>query len=586
MKLKVDQRCAGVCIPLFALRSKSDLGVGDIGGLRQMVELCAEHGITVLQILPINETSFDNSPYNAVCAMALEPTTLQMTPDAVPGLTKADLDQHAKPALLNKLRKGSVKYPEVKKLKRVLLEAAYKRFSKTQSGAFSKLRKEFESFCKQQNVWLEDYALFRVLIDHHGNQAWESWPKEHHISIAAHLWVKTLPTTERKRWLDRMRYYKFVQWVADRQWTGLKREAESKGVYIMGDVPFGVSRCSADVWACPEIFDLDWSMGAPPEPLFQDSKFTVRWGQNWGFPLYKWHVMEKDDFAWWRLRIKHTSRYFHLFRLDHVLGFFRVYAFPWEPKDNDLYVNISSEAIKVKFGALPRFFPGQDHVEDEKLINMWHGQKLLSMVLEAAGDSIVIGEDLGVVPDYVRPALEKLGISGFKIPLFEREKWTSEYLHHYPKLSVATLATHDHETMYGMWEEWWSRYEKARKLKSEMKTDSEIEEMGKMASWELYRTQRYAGLDDRTLIREYNPVVREAICQKLFSMDSWLVILMLPDLLGIKTRFNVPGSIADHNWSARMEACMEDFAKKPEFNLVFKFFERLAEETKRCPRQK
>jgi 4-alpha-glucanotransferase len=135
-----------------------------------------------------------------------------------------------------------------------------------------------------------------------------------------------------KRLADKQRFYSYVQWVAFSQWRRVRAHADSSAVELMGDIPFGVSRYSADVWCNPQLFDLQWSGGAPPEKFFQSDPFTCQWGQNWGIPLYNWANHEKSNYAFWQRRVKQIASIFHYFRIDHVLGFFRVYSFPWIPR--------------------------------------------------------------------------------------------------------------------------------------------------------------------------------------------------------------------------------------------------------------
>ena len=136
----------------------------------------------------------------------------------------------------------------------------------------------------------------------------------------------------RARLETRRDFHCYVQWIAHQQWREIKAYAEQQGVALMGDIPFGVSYYSADVFAHPERFALDWSGGAPPEPYFKDDAVTQKWGQNWGIPLYRWDVMRSHHFDWWRQRVHGVREIFHRFRIDHVLGFYSLYASPWRPR--------------------------------------------------------------------------------------------------------------------------------------------------------------------------------------------------------------------------------------------------------------
>jgi 4-alpha-glucanotransferase len=556
MILNPEQRVAGIFVPLFALRSQEDLGIGDTSTLKEMIDWCQAHGFRVLQLLPINETSGDNSPYNAVSSVALEPSTLSMHPDQVPGLEWGDLEEHAGPEVRDELNRGPVAYRRVKAIKRELLRRAYERLSQKGDA-------EWDQFSRAEAGWLKDYAYFRSCMDIHGDSpVWEHWPEEHRSPEAVEAWLASLDEGTRKDFESRTGFYSFQQWVAYRQWQAVREYAESRQVALMGDIPFGLSRHSADVWADQDQFDLKRSGGAPPEPLFRDNPFVVRWGQNWGIPLYRWDVMRENDYAWWRRRVKMTTRIFRSFRVDHILGFYRIFSFPWGPEENDRFVDMPEEEVLARCGELPGFRPRPDEPEKNALRNRAEGEVLLKVILEAAEGAVVIGEDLGVVPDYVRPSLLELGISGFKIPVFERDEASREYrdLGEYPQLSLATLTTHDHITMRGFWESWWQDWEAGRDAPRE----SESYQRAEMASWELYRTLRMAGLDDGTLIRDYLPEVHAGIVRQLMQSGSWLVILNLTDLFGMQIRFNVPGPVSESNWSERLPWKVSDTDEDPE----------------------
>lgn len=563
---------AGVFVPVFALRSEGTLGIGDTGSVREMIDWCHQHSLSVLQLLPINETSDDNSPYNAVSSVALDFTTLRISPDQVPCLETKDFEELAPLSLREELELGPVAYRRVKPLKMQLLRRAYMSLLSRPKGDTEK--KEFERFEKEEKRWVKDYSRFRALMDLHGHPNWEEWPLAHQSPKALKNWLKTQPTGEKDAFVENAGFYRFVQWVLCRQWSDVRAYADERGVMLMGDIPYGVSRYSSDVWANPEWFDLQWSGGAPPEPFFKQDRFTELWGQNWGVPLYRWEAMKEDGYTWWRRRVQGVARYFRMFRIDHVLGFYRIYAFPWKPQDNGLYTDMTREQVGDKLGHLPRFFPGDDSVPEEAVLNCGHGEELLRMVLDAAGESIVLAEDLGVVPHYVRPSLEKLGISGFKIPVFEREENSGEYKDpdEYSALTIATLSTHDHETMAGFWDGWWSKYEELLRLREEGgKIEPEFEQDATHASWDVYRTQRFAGLDDHTMIRAYNPEVREAIQSRLLGCASWLVVFMITDLFGWKHRFNVPGPVADSNWSERLPYTVSELGSHPDLERVRAF---------------
>ena len=194
--------------------------------------------------------------------------------------------------------------------------------------------------------------------------------------------------------------------------------------------------------------------GRLPKPYFKDDPFTQKWGQNWGIPLYRWDVMRGRNFDWWRERVRGVRRMFHLFRIDHVLGFYRIYAFPWRPTHNKEFLPLEwNEMLERTGGRAPHFAPRDDSNPENCEANRREGEEYLRVVLEEAGGERVIGEDLGMVPDYVRPHLRSLGIAGFKIPQWEYYHERVTPGNEYERLSVATYATHDHKPMRALWEE-------------------------------------------------------------------------------------------------------------------------------------
>ena len=461
MTLSPDTRIAGILAPLFALRSDADLGVGDIASLRELIDWAAGTGFRLVQLLPINETGADNSPYMAVSSSAIEPTTLEITPDAVPGLAQADLDSILATVDLPRLRSGPVAYSLVKALKRMLLERAFETFAKNDLARNTARARAFRAWAARQEAWLEGYGLFRYFMDENQvNERWDLWPLEQQSFTGAQGWLQGLSAAARKRIERRIRFYKWVQWVAYAQWQKVNAYAAERGVSLMGDVPFGISYYSSDVFTEPELFDLQWSGGAPPEPAFQDNPFVARWGQNWGVPLYRWEVHRETGYRWWTRRVSLTREIFHLFRIDHVLGFYRIFGFPWRPQQNGEYTALSDEEARAHAGgSLPRFFPCADDTDEHREENRRHGEEILRVLLEETGQFRLIGEDLGTVPPYVRPNLASLGIAGFKIPLWEKkyDGWLIEGCD-YQRLSLATYATHDHEPLRA----WWDRRTRVR----------------------------------------------------------------------------------------------------------------------------
>jgi 4-alpha-glucanotransferase len=537
MNLSPEKKIAGVLVPLFALRGEDDLGIGDLGALREFIDWAAEIGFTLVQLLPINETGADDSPYNAISSMAIEPTTLYLAPGSPQDLTSEDFENTLAEVDLPSLRRGRVNYQRVKQLKHRILEKAFANFTaQVNEGR----RSQFKRFCEEQSSWLHDYALFRILIEENeGSAAWDRWPSQHQGAQDARDWIRNLPENEQARLTEREDFFCYVQWIADQQWRDIKAYAEQRGIALMGDIPFGVSYYSADVFSRPNEFMLDWFGGAPPEPLFKDDAFTQKWGQNWGIPLYRWDVMRANNFQWWRERVRGTRRVFHLFRIDHVQGFYRVYAFPWRPERNKEFLPLDPHQMLERTGGRgPHFIVRNDDTPDNREANRREGEEYLRVVLQEAGAARVAGEDLGVVPEYVRPNLQYLGIAGFKIPQWEMRDGMIIPGEMYDRLSVATYATHDHEPIRSLWDD----------ARNDPNSDT-----GLQARSTLEKIALFAGLNLDIQQVDYQKDFYPAVMDALFRCNSWIAVVMITDLIARAYRFNVPGTKANLNWTRRIQ---------------------------------
>src|SRR5881398_3615513 len=566
MNLSPEKRIAGILVPLFALRGENDLGIGDLGALREFIGWTSEMGFKLVQLLPINETGADNSPYNAISAMAIEPTTLRLGPDSPEDLTRDDFNSVVADVDLGRLWRGGVKYRHVKKLKRRLLEKAFANFS----GHAGKERQwEFEKFCQEEAVWLDDYAFFRVLMEENSESAtWTRWSAEHQSIKRARAWLHDLSQDQRAALRDRQNFFCYVQWIAHQQWREIKSCAEGRDVALMGDIPFGVSYYSADVFARPDEFALDWSGGAPPEPYFKDDEFTQKWGQNWGIPLFRWERMRANNFQWWRERVRAVQSAFHLCRIDHILGFYRIYAFPWRPRKNNEFFPLNwNQMLERTGGRPPHFIPRDDETPDHRQANKREGEEYLRVILEEAGIMRVIGEDLGVVPDYVRPNLRSLGIAGFKIPQWETRDGKIVPRDRYERLSVATYATHDHEPIGALWDEAFER---------------PASDAGEQARATLEKIAAFAGLNPKIDTLDFEKDFYPAIMDALLRCESWISMVMITDLLARKYRFNVPGTKANLNWMRRMQRSIAQLSSSSKERKRMQLIRELLEKTGRA----
>jgi 4-alpha-glucanotransferase len=564
VNLSPEKKIAGILAPLFGLRGENDLGIGDVAVLREFIDWAAEIGFKLIQILPINETGGDHSPYNAISAMAIEPATLYLAPGSPADLTREDFESVIANVDLAKLRHGSVKYAAVKNLKQRLLEKSFAKFS---AAANQHRRSEFKRFCAQESVWLGDYAFFRALMEENGgSETWDQWPTEQQTPESARAWRDRQPPQKQQKLAERELYFRYVQWVAFQQWSSIKSYAEGRGIALMGDIPFGVSFCSADVYARRGEFALDWCGGAPPEMYFKDDAFTQKWGQNWGIPIFRWDLMRGRNFDWWRQRVRSIRRTFHLFRIDHVLGFYRIYAFPWRPRENRKFLPLSwQEMLERTGGRAPHFTPRDDSTPDDGEANRREGEAYLRMVLEEAGAARVVGEDLGTVPDYVRPHLRSLGIAGFKIPQWEFYHGRVTTGSEYERISVATYATHDHKPIRGLWDE----------------AFAEGAPGSDQARFELEKIAKFAGFQPGNGPIDYEKDLYPVIMEALFKCESWIAMVMITDLLARRYRFNVPGTAAHTNWTRRMQRSVAQLRSSPKERKRMRLIRELLEKSGR-----
>ena len=292
-----------------------------------------------------------------------------------------------------------------------------------------------------------------------------------------------------------------------------------------------------DVFAHPGEFALDWSGGAPPEIYFKDDEFTQKWGQNWGIPVYRWDVMRANNFAWWRRRVAGVKSVFHIFRIDHVLGFYRIYAFPWRPRDNQEFLPLDWNQMLERTGVAPLISRhGMIPAGKTRRRTGVKAKEYLRAILQECGAVRLAGEDLGTVPDYVRPSLHALGIAGFKIPQWEVRHARITPGSEYDPLCVATYATHDHKPVRAMWQE---------AFEQEIATSDQ-------ARQDIYRMADFAGFGSLNGQTDFDREFYPAMMHALFRCNAWIAVVMITDLLAQRDRFNVPGTAAETNWTRRL----------------------------------
>lgn len=308
-------RGVGVAIPVFSLRSNDGFGIGEFNDLKMMVDWAKKTGQRIIQTLPINDTilfhtNYDSYPYNAVSVYALHPIYLHL--ESVGQLrTKKQKDYFQKKKLELNARTFS-DYQNVMNVKWEYFKAIYPHENKAVFAS-----SEYKSFFEANKEWLVPYAAFSYLRDVNGTPEFGKWPA---YSLYNKFEIEDFSTEDKPHYHEIAIYY-FLQYHLHKQLIEVHDYARSNGIAIKGDIPIGVSPRSVDAWVEPNLFNTNVQAGAPPD----DFSAT---GQNWGFPTYNWELMEKDGYQWWRKRFQKLAEYFDAYRIDHILGFFRIWEIP------------------------------------------------------------------------------------------------------------------------------------------------------------------------------------------------------------------------------------------------------------------
>ena len=308
-------KCAGVVIPVFSLRSEKSHGIGDFGDLKRMIQWAASVGMQAVQILPINDTTLshtwqDSYPYNAISIYAFNPVYCDL--NALPPLNDHILMETVMMRQQELNRLPQVDFEAVQRLKFDYLQHIYE-----QEGETVLKTHAFKQFFQENQHWLVPYAAFCYLRDTYESADFRNWPKYSTYNEAE---IKRLTSSRGKHYHQVALHY-YVQYLLHLQLTDVHNAAVSAHVILKGDIPIGISPDSVEAWSQPQYFNLDSQAGAPPDPFSPD-------GQNWGFPTYNWAAMLKDNCTWWERRFQQMAHYFDAYRIDHVLGFFRIWDIP------------------------------------------------------------------------------------------------------------------------------------------------------------------------------------------------------------------------------------------------------------------
>jgi 4-alpha-glucanotransferase len=497
MSAQPGRRRAGLLVPLFSCPSTSSWGIGDVGDIEPMTRWLAGAGMRVLQLLPINEMApGQQSPYSAISAMAIDPIFIDVAavPEFVAVGGEASLSHEDRTRLDRARVSSSIDYGVVRQLKRLALRSAFDRFVETEWHHKTDRAAALAGFVTDQSWWIDEYAVFRAIHAAQAERPWTEWPaplRDHDPAALA----------DARRHLEaEILFYQYVQWIAYTQWR--QARGRTRGVALFGDLPFMVDGDSADVWARQRQFHLDVSLGAPPDA------FSAK-GQNWGMPVYRWDVIAGGDFGWLRDRARRHRDLYDGYRIDHLVGFYRTYGWPQD-------------------GRTAFFTP--DNEADQLTL----GERVVSIFRDSG--AAVIAEDLGVVPDFVRESLARLGVPGFKVFRWERQwhadgqPFTDPLV--YPPVSVATSGTHDTETLAV----WWA--------------SAPLDERQEVAR--LAAVERVASSAVDLSTATFNPSVRDALLEALVESASDLVLLPVQDVFGWYDRINEPATINDRNWTFRL----------------------------------
>ena len=397
-----QSRRAGVCVPLFSLRSTRSWGIGEIGDIPHTASWLRAAHQSVLQLLPLNELApSESSPYSPLSALAIDPQFISIWM-----MEGAERFEHEWQAEIDHVRQAPrIDYATVRGLKTRALRALFERFVKDEWVLDTAPAAEFRAYITAESWWLDEYSLYRAIRAECGERSWPEWPAELRDREPSAI------GRARERLASHMLFYQYVQWIAAQQWRAVKQRAED--IEILGDFPFMVTLDSADVWSRREDFLLDASVGTPPDAFSET-------GQEWGLPPYNWNIARTNDFAWLRMRARRQAELYDGFRVDHLVGFYRTYVRPFD-------------------GRPPYFMPFDQSAQIDL------GETVMRIMIGTGADVSV--EDLGTVPDFVRESIARLGLPGYKVL-----RWEPGDPVRYPRLSVAMTGTHDTETVAVWWE--------------------------------------------------------------------------------------------------------------------------------------
>lgn len=469
------QRGMGVLMPISAL--PSPYGIGTFGkDSYEFVDLLKRIGCKYWQVLPLGPTSFGDSPYQSFSAFSGNPYFIDLDYLYEEGLLEKD---ELKESLFHD-KEDEIDYGTLYSKRFIILRKAFDRSNHKET-------KEYIEFCESNQYWLHNYSLYMAIKERFGSKEWLLWDDD--IKFRDEQAIKRYEKLC-ERDID---FWKFCQFKFSTQWSNIKKYANDLGISIIGDIPLYVAMDSSDVWVHSDFFELDERKkpinvaGVPPDNFSAD-------GQRWGNPLYRWDVLEKEDFSWWRQRMSVNAKLYDIIRIDHFIGIVNYYSIPEESKN----------AIRGEWVTGP-------------------GRKLTKIIGESIGTAKIIAEDLGVLTPNVIELIKETGYPGMKIIEFGLDgPWDNDYLPHNYKNSniVAYIGTHDNETLVGFLES--KSKEQLSKLKAYFNANTTYE-------------------------------LPDAIIKSLYACIADVSVIQLQDLLKLdnRARMNFPSTVGN-NWKWRV----------------------------------
>lgn len=564
---------AGVAVPVFSLRSEDSQGVGDFGDLLKLVKWAEQTGMGAVQILPINDTTIshtwtDSYPYNIISVYALHPMYLNLQKLGPLSNAKEMTKYEKERKRVNALPK--IDYEAVNNLKRSYMRQKYE-----QDGAKVLRTKGYKAFYERNHEWLKPYAAFSYLRDKYGTSQFSVWPAYSTYNAEE---VEALIKQEKHE----IGYHYYIQYNLHIQLMEVGNYAREKGIILKGDIPIGISTNSVEAWAEPQYFNMNGQTGAPPDMFSTD-------GQNWGFPTYNWDVMARDGYRWWIHRMRKMAEYFSAYRIDHILGFCRIWEIPVPyksglmghfapalpmtieeitrygvPFKEDMYLQDAKDPTRyhIKIAAKQEddyelmdeaSRHAFDHMYHEFFYcrhnQFWYEEAMKKLpALTRSTQMIACGEDLGMIPECMSWVMNKLEILSLEIQSMPKAPGLEfGKLQDNPVLSVCTISSHDTPTLRGWWEE---DSERAQRYYNDV------------LGLEGDAPEKAPGWLCETIIRQHLECP-SALC--IIALQDWLAVdesLRYPDAAA--ERINVPAN-SRHYWRYRMHITLESLLKNKSF---------------------